>query len=535
MRRTLVVLSAVGALAAAPLVLAPADAVVRADQDFSGFTTQATATPLKIEVYEPSIPIPSDPQVEMDFSYTRVDGQSGPSGSARASAMWPGDSVGEGFRTFGEQLGLPKQLWENGYPTQVNAQSDGDVTQAAQEPLPGMVSRVNATDHKATAKVGYGAGGDVAEGDSGDDPAEDPGGDSGGTAPAPANPLAALANGDLSALGNVLTGSTTGSADDPVPSSPLGALSALVDPSGMESISTTDYSGDSVIAKATSRLGQLSLLGGLVKMTGVEVVAKTTSNIADGAKTSTKITYGGMTIAGVPYGLTADGIEGGGNPTPIPGLPSDATDALKALGISIDMPKPDVTTDGPTGQIAARGITITIDTQPLRSKLPSLPLDALTSQMPDSAAQLKSLLLALNEAHPKFVISLGAVTSQATTVAGFGSDGGSSSTGDTGSTTAAGPGSTGATASGASAGAAPPAVATPEVSAPAEVTTPIKEVAAVPGLPPLGSVPGMLALLGVLLAGGAGWYLRRAGGLLFGVGSTCTHGLNAGVPDLRKA
>jgi hypothetical protein len=60
-------------------------------------------------------------------------------------------------------------------------------------------------------------------------------------------------------------------------------------------------------------------------------------------------------------------------------------------------------------------------------------------------------------------------------------------------------------------------------------------VSAVPGLPPLGSVPGMLTLLGVLLAAGAGWYLRRAGGLLFGVGSTCTHGLKAGVPDLRKA
>jgi hypothetical protein len=45
----------------------------------------------------------------------------------------------------------------------------------------------------------------------------------------------------------------------------------------------------------------------------------------------------------------------------------------------------------------------------------------------------------------------------------------------------------------------------------------------------------MLMMLGILLAAGAGWYLRRAGGLLFGAGATCAHGLKAGIPDLRKA
>jgi hypothetical protein len=510
------VLLTVGTVFVVPATTAPA----HAEPDFSGFTTQATATPLKIEVYEPAIPIPSDPQMELDYSYTRVDGTSGPAGSARASAMWPGDSVGEGFRTFGQQLGLPESLWKDGYPEQVNAQSGSDVTQAAQEPLPGMVSRVSATDHKAIAKVGYGGSGDVAEGDPD------------GTAPASPNPLDGLANGDLSALGSVLTGSSTGSADNPVPSSPMGNLSILVSPSGMESVSSTDYSGDSVIAKATSRIGELSLLGGLVKMTGIEVVAKTTSNIADGAKTSTRITYGGMTIGGVPYGITADGIQGGGAPVPIPGLPSDATDALKALGISFEMPKPQVTTDGASGEVAARGIVVTIDTQPLRQKLPDLPIGDLVNQFPDSAAQLKSLLLAASEAHPKLVVSLGAVTSQAETVAALGGDVGSATSDSTGTSAASGPASgtgAGAPAVGAPAEVAPAAAGTPTV------TTPVKTVSAVPGLPPLGSVPGMLTMLGILLAAGAGWYLRRAGGLLFGVGSTCTHGLKAGIPDLRKA
>src|SRR4051794_24685229 len=52
--------------------------------DFSGFSTHAQATPLRVEIREPAIPIPSDPQAELNFSYTKVDGASGPIGTARA-------------------------------------------------------------------------------------------------------------------------------------------------------------------------------------------------------------------------------------------------------------------------------------------------------------------------------------------------------------------------------------------------------------------------------------------------------------------
>jgi hypothetical protein len=91
------------------------------------------------------------------------------------------------------------------------------------------------------------------------------------------------------------------------------------------------------------------------------------------------------------------------------------------------------------------------------------------------------------------------------------------------------------------AGAAPavgaPGEVPPAAAAPTDGTTTaeINPMSAIPGLPPLGGIPGMLGLLGLLLASGAGWYLRRAGGLLFGAGATCTHGLKAGIPDLRKA
>jgi hypothetical protein len=118
--------------------LAPVQATPSA-QAYGGFNVVSTASPLKLEVFEPAIPIPTEPQMEFDFSYTRVIGDSGPTTTARASAMWPGASIGEGLKTFGEQLGLPAALTGNGYPVQVNSGYPGETTQAASEPFPGMI------------------------------------------------------------------------------------------------------------------------------------------------------------------------------------------------------------------------------------------------------------------------------------------------------------------------------------------------------------------------------------------------------------
>jgi hypothetical protein len=514
---TVVALGLVVSSAAASLGPAQATAPAAA---FGGFSTMATASPLKLEVFEPAIPIPTEPQFEMDFSYTRVLGDSGPTTTARASAMWPGPAIGEGLKTFGEQLGMPAALTGGGYPAQVNAQFPSDTSQQSSEPFPGMIQRVNATDKATVAKAGYTGSGDLAEGDP--EPT---------ATPAP-NPLDAISKGDLSALGNALTGSTSGTNEDPVQTNPMGALSMLIDFDGMTSVSSTRYTEDTVVSTATSRLGELRLLTGLVTLTGVNVVTKVTSSL-DGVKTSRIVDVGGMTIGGQKFSYGPDGFTAAGSTTPAPGLPSNPNDLLSMLGVAIELPAPVVTKDGTSGKVDAEAVRITMDTKVLRSKLPSLPLDSVVSQLPDFPGQanvLKGLLLSLNTFSPKLVLHLGQASAAAATVSavdfGDSADGAASATGADAS--AAGP--TGdASASGAS-GEVPPASAGTSTA-----TTPIKQVSGIPGLPPLGSVPGMLTLLAILLAAGAGWYLRRAGGLLFGAGSTCVHGLKAGIPDLRKA
>lgn len=507
-------------LSGSAAALSPATAA----PDFAGFTTHARATPLRIEIHEPAIPVPATPQLEFNFSYTKVDGASGPIGTARGSALWPGDAVGEGLKTFGEQLGLPGALTDGGYPVQVNAQTPGDTASQTQEFIPGNTGKAITTDKKAVAKVGYGTTGDVAEG--GDDAA------------APPNLLDLLK--DPAGLLGILTPTQQGKPGDPTPSgSPLGALGALISVSGMESISSTTYDpeADTVVASATARLGSVGLVGGLIKLTGVEVVSRTVSNIAGGAKTTKSIDIGSMSIAGQKFGFSGKGIVAQGKETAIPGLPDAPAAALKALGVSIELGESKATKDGPAGSLSAEALRITVDTAPLLTRLPKLPLADLIGQLPDlpgQAAILKGLILALGDAHPRVDLVLGQAVSSAQTVASI----------DGGPTDPVDPGDGGTGGTPVDGGVLPPS---DSGEIPADSGSPITgegpteepvvnppRVAASSKLPPLGSVPMALILGGILLASGLGWYIRRAGIVMFGGANTCAHGLTAGIPDLRK-
>lgn len=528
MRRALALATATGC-AVLTVTAVPADAMpaeARTGSGYGGFSTTASATPLRIEVHEPTIPLPSDPQVELDLAWTQVQGSSGPDASARASMLWPGDAVGTGLKTIGDQFGLPAALTGKGYPVQANAQTPGGPARAAQEPMPGAVSHASAGSRQADAEAGWSSTGQT----SGPDDQQGKDG-SGGV-------LGGLTSGDLSGLGQALTGTTAAPATPQPPANPLGALAAVVSAEGATSRSTTTYTGHTVTATATSRVGDLALLGGVVRLTGVEVVSSTTSSL-QGAHTRWTSHVGGLSIAGNRFTLDRDGIHAAGQQAPVPGLPDAPKAALAALGIGLELPAPVHHQHGRLASSAVHGLKVTLDTHQLRSKLPDLPLDQLARQLPDSAGQLKSVLGALGTAAPRFVVYVGTASSKAQTVPAItipapatGSGPASASTAGTGTGLATGTGSSGS---------APPSADAPVASAPdvphdagAPLAADVRPTSASPGLPPLGSVPGMLCLAGLLVAGAAGVGLRRAAQLVLGANATCSHGLRAGVPDLRK-
>lgn len=467
---------------------APAQAVA-----YGGFSTMATATPIKMEIFEPALPTPTEPQAEFGISYTRVLGSSGPATTARASAMWPGASVGEGLKTFGDTLGIPEAITGGGYPVQANAGFPGDTTEQRQEFFPGMIGRVTAGDKRTVSKVAY-TPSDVSDGDAGDGKA------------APANPLDALTQ---------LLGPKSG----PETTNPLGTLSLLIDFDGMTSVSSTDYDGNAVIATATSRIGELRLIAGLIKLTGVNVVTKVTSTLEGGAQTAQTVDVGGMTVAGQKFAYGPDGFTAQGKNTPIPGIPTSAADLLKSLGVAIEVPKPEITKKGSDGSITAEAVRVTLDTKPLRVNLPKLPLDDLVNGLPDlqEGNVLKGMLLSLNTIAPKLVLHVGFAQASASTI------------------TLADIGGPGAVPPGGAGGGLAPALddVPPTTDLGGDTATTAAPVAK--GMPPLRSLPMILLIGGALLASGVAWYLRQAGLLLFGGANDCSFGLQAGIPDLRKA
>lgn len=483
---------------------------------YGGFTTAATSTPLRLEIFEPAIPLPASPQAELNFSYTNVTGSSGPDSTAIASAMWPGGAVGTGLPAILQTSGLPPNLLGNGYPVQVSSQYPGQPNSGSQEFLPGMVGRVSSSNTQSVARAGYSTSGQV-----GGDPAS-------GTSASQA--LDQLKSGNLGFLGSLLTGPNSNSNTG---SNPLGVLSAVISVGGMSGSSVTDYSdAATVTATATSQVGAVQLLGGLVKMDGVTVSSSSSSSLDAKGKATQNVVYGGINIQGQAFQLTSNGIVAAGSTTGLPD--ASATASLAKLGITITMPKPTQTADGTSMTTSAAGPTITIDTQPVISmlQLDKLPLSSGLNQLPSSANQIKGPLLAALSAHPKIVVELGEVSTSAQTIAPFsaggsgtGSDTGAGVSGDLGTGGMAGtPGTTGDIGG------------APDSGAPTDATTgPLKNASALPGLPPLGSIPSLLVIAGFVLAGGLAWFFRAAGIRALGAGTTCSHGLVNGLPNLRKA
>ncbi len=606
-RRVLLSLGATALVGAGlPLASAPAGAVVGAadgDPAFAGYAATTTATPVRIEVYEPTIPIPATPQAELNLGYSVVKADSSTS-RGRASFMWPGDAVGEGFKTILENLGLPPELVtplaEGGYPVQVNSVHPAGPEREADEPFPGVVNRTRATESRTFAEVGYSTDCRLGEpGGSGEDGEEDGGEEGPGVPGLPGLPglpeipglpgipgLGSLTDGLSGGLtggggggdgdgdgGGGLLGGLSGTRsdagaptarerrtaraqvraeeraeDEEVECQVPAQLAALVDLGGYAAESVVTNDPTEVRAVSRSAVGDVSLLGGVVTLSGITARAVAGSDGAQGT-TGGGADYGVLTIAGQKFRYGADGFEAAGQAAPVPGLPDEAGAALEALGIQLLLPQPSYEKEGDKATTTVQGIQVVLDTAVLRRQLDALPLTALAdllNQIPEEAGQLKSVLGAALNLAPRFVITLGNATSvvdtsQAvdiptgavpdnnTTGAGGDPTSPTGGGGDDGAGTGAGGATPGTPGTPGTAG--EPAVPGSDGGADGDLV----DAAPAAGLPPLFSIPGALLLGAIAAATVAGSYLRRLGVMALGGGGACPHGLDSGLPDLRKA
>ncbi|CAM3456524.1 choice-of-anchor P family protein [Nocardioides dubius] len=478
---------------------------------FGGYSSNAWATPVHLEIYEPSLPIPSSPQLEFMMAYSKAKADSG-SSLSRASWFWPGDPVGEGLKTFGEQLGLPPQLFAGGYPVQVNATYPSDAQSQRDEPFPGMVMRASADETAAAGSTGFSPDSDVEE------------------TPAASgmvgNLLQTLGLGQLAGADKQETG---------VPGMPAG-LATLIDFNGYVSTSKSAVVDGEVQVTSKSRLGDVSLLGGLIKLEGVSTVA-TASSDGSAGKAGGKASYGGLTIAGQEFSIGPEGVVAMGKTQAIPFLADDPAKALEQLGVSITVPKPERSSEGNVTTSVSRGLVVEIKTEILTPLLSAIPFGQLAELMPAEAGLFKSVVAGLGSLAPRIVLTLGEARATLETVppvsapptdetAPPASDPGASD--DDAGTPATDPGSTGTPE-------APSDPGTPTTDTPTDAAgdlPPVQPVAA--GLPKLFSISGGLILGGIAAAAVAGSWFRRAGVLALGAGGACTHGLDSGLPDLRK-
>jgi hypothetical protein len=487
---------------------------------FSGYSSLATATAVKVEIYEPSIPIPATPEIELHFAYSKAVGDSG-STKGRASFVWPGDPVGEGLKTIVEQAGLPPKLGEAGYPLQVNSAYPGGPQSQSDEPAPGSIMRTRSEDGSASAKTGFSPDGEV------QDPQEGDGG------------LQLLQQFGQSLLGQQ-SAATDESEDDTTPNPPAvpDPLSGLVDLGGYLSTSKSVNTGDAVTGTARAALGEVRLLGGLVTLSGLDAESSATSNGTKGVA-SGDASYGRMTIAGQKFRFGPDGFDADGAPTPIPALPDDPVKALKALGITLTFPKPTYEIKGDSAISTVAALELQIDIAPLAKLLNTSRINdilgPIISKMPDSAGPLKSILSALGNLAPRFVVTLATARTSVDTVQGI-----AVPESPVPANPGTGAGGTGTGPGPATGGVAPPTgdVPTGDVPPaaapdPGNAATP-DLVSSTPGLPELFSIPGMLLIAGIAGATLLGSYIRKLGLLALGAGGVCTHGLESGIPDLRK-
>ncbi|HZC73408.1 MAG TPA: hypothetical protein VE442_22115 [Jatrophihabitans sp.] len=480
-----------------------------ADTTLGGYSGSAQAEAIRIQIYEPVIPIPATPQVDAGIAYTKCTTDTGPVTRATASYLWPGDVIGDGF---GQLVGNDAAT----YPVQVN--SKYPATESAPAHNTGQLTKGNGM---TTSSNGFTT-------------------DATTTGLGVAGPDTDLLSGIGDGLSKILGGKKS---SKPLPAAPVPVgqlLAGLATVENVKSTSSVVVGSKSVTSTAQTYVSQVKLLAGLITIDSMKVTSVTTSD-GNKATTTGSIKAGDVQLAGLDLGIGDDGVTlGSGSGTTLPQLPSDVTKLLDKIGISIKFAPSTRTVDGATGSLASTALEFSIDTVPLKTALNVgglvKPLQDLIQQIPKLGSQIAPLL----GLGPKIVIRIADVASSATAAPAYtgglppppgGGNPGGNHTGHQ-------PGAGGGVPGNVGGGGAPLNPGTGQLpgsnqTVPGGSSPPATQPTAF-ALPPLGTIPKLVILGTLAFALAGGWLFWGAGRFILGAGKSCAFGLSTGVPDLRK-
>ena len=458
-----------------------------ADSTLGGFTVNALAESISVQYEQPNFPVPATPSLEFDEGYSATSDNYGPSGSATASSLYPGQVVASAGSELGLLVpGVPLPAAPD-WPIQAVSKFP-QAPNTASTDLPGvdMDAQSTTNGNSATATLGNDA---ATSGSSGGDP----------TQQAPAG------------TGNPLSGSN-----------------ALLGVGGLSATSSSQAPSTTASAEATATVGGISMLGGFISIGSITSTANATSDGTTGKVTgSTQVQN--VSIAGEQISVTADGIQAV-NSKPSGALPVSALNTLlKELGISIAVT---TTTDKVNGSSASReldGLEIQVNLDTLdnaANKFASLLPAKLISQLPVAIPNEQLITFYFGRvqvsstASPSFVASnsgsTGAASSSSSTPTGASTTGNSGSS-SFGGSTGAGTGSSFAGNTG-SAGSSPAGSAGSGTGSPtvSPQTSTVGET--------FKGIGAALILLGLLAAAALAYLYKRADDMTDALGTTCSEG-----------
>jgi hypothetical protein len=483
---------AAGTSLAIATLLWPGQPPAAADTSLGGYEATASAAVVRLEIFDPTIPIPATPQIDGSVGYTNSTVETGPTTRALASYLWPGSVIGDGFDQLLKKPGAT-------YPLQVNSRFPATTSAPAKNTI-----QLTDGNGMTTSSDGFNTSANVT--------------------------LFGLAGDNTNVTGGLGTGLGKLTAKDPTKAHatptlqplPIGtSLAALITAENLTSTSTTTVADKTITAVAHAAASNIGLLGGLVKINGLDVLSTV---VSDGTKSTVSgdATIGSVSILGLKVPISANGVNLG-----LPALSSTLTDLLSTLGLGIQTVPVSKATAGPQGEYHAQALVLTIDTKPLKSIVNNV-LSPLFAKLPvKTRTQLQPIL----DLGPKIVLNIGTAdatgsAAPAFNVGGFGGGGGGGA-GGSGTGGSGGSGNTTPLGNGSLPG------GTGNPSGSGSTIVPQSHQSSL-ALPPLGEVPRALILGALLVAGLVGWFFRRAAAGLLGSAGNCDYGLVTGVPDLRK-